>query len=129
MALFQHSVLTTYLSGMNEKQADEAWDVFKSHFHHEEVQKNIREAKEESYQEGFLEDLFVKVLGYTKNPTPNYNLVVEQKNLTDSSEKTICSQTGCQKRAGTSAQENAAQAVMENSQYTTNLGTFEIYQS
>tara|TARA_R100001143_G_scaffold63387_1_gene70083 strand:- start:19015 stop:21966 length:2952 start_codon:yes stop_codon:yes gene_type:complete len=84
MALFQHSVLTTYISGINEKQADKAWDVFKSHFHHKEVQKNIREAKEESYQEGFLEDLFVKVLGYTKNPTPNYNLVVEQKNLTDS---------------------------------------------
>lgn len=94
MALFQHSVLTTYLSGINDKQVNEAWGVFNSHFHHEEVQKNIREAKEESYQEGFLEDLFVKVLGYTKNPAPNYNLVVEQKNLTDSSEKPKRTQTG-----------------------------------
>ncbi len=129
MALFQHSVLTTYLSGMNDKQVDEAWDVFNSHFHHEEVQKNIREAKEESYQEGFLDDLFVKVLGYTKNPTPDYNLVVEQKNLTDSSEKTICTQTGSQNRAGTPTQENAAQAVMTSSQYSANMGTFERYQS
>tara|TARA_R100001143_G_C3360639_1_gene135232 strand:- start:4392 stop:7427 length:3036 start_codon:yes stop_codon:yes gene_type:complete len=84
MALFQHSVLNKYLSGIDEKKVNEAWGIFTAHFHNAEVQQNIREAKEESYQEGFLDDLFVKVLGYTKNPTPNYNLVVEQKNLNDS---------------------------------------------
>ena len=84
MPLFQHSVLNKYLSGIDEKQVDEAWDIFTAHFHNKDVQENIREAKEESYQEGFLDDLFVKVLGYTKSPAPNYNLVVEQKNLNDS---------------------------------------------
>ncbi|MEX2478706.1 MAG: hypothetical protein WD357_09735, partial [Gracilimonas sp.] len=84
MALFQHSVLNKYLSGIDEKQVDEAWEAFTAHFHNPEVQENIRKAKEESYQEGFLDDMFVKVLGYTKSPAPNYNLVVEQKNLNDS---------------------------------------------
>ncbi|MBO6792892.1 MAG: transposase [Balneolaceae bacterium] len=84
MALFQNSVLKKYLAGVNENELNAAWEVFTSHFHNPEIQANIREAKEESYQEGFLDDLFVKVLGYTKNPNPNYNLVVEQKNLTDS---------------------------------------------
>jgi hypothetical protein len=84
MALFQHSVLNRYLSGLDEDAVDEAWKIFTAHFHNAEVQKNIREAKEESYQEGFLDDLFVKVLGYTKSPAPEYNLVVEQKNLSDS---------------------------------------------
>lgn len=84
MALFQHSVLNKYLSEIDEQKVGEAWVTFVAHFHNPEVQKNIRVAKEESYQEGFLDDLFVKVLGYTKNPTPNYNLVVEQKNLNDS---------------------------------------------
>ena len=32
----------------------------------------------------FLDDLFVKVLGYTLNPTPDYNLIAEQKNISDS---------------------------------------------
>lgn len=84
MALFQHSVLNKYLSGINEEQINEAWQAFTKHFHDPEVQKNIRNSKEEAYQEGFLDDLFVKVLGYAKNPSPKYNLIVEQKNLTDS---------------------------------------------
>jgi len=84
MALFQHSVLKKYLSGIDEQTVDDAWETFTAHFHNPEIQQNIRSLKEESYQEGFLDHLFVNVLGYTKNPTPNYNLVVEQKNLTDS---------------------------------------------
>jgi type I restriction-modification system DNA methylase subunit len=84
MALFQRSVLDKYISGIDETELEMAWEQFTSRFHNPEVQQNIREAKEESYQEGFLEDLFVKVLGYIKSPAPNYNLVVEQKNLTDS---------------------------------------------
>lgn len=84
MALFQHSVLNKYLSGTNEEQVNEAWDIFTAHFHNREIQENIRSLKEEEYQEGFLDDLFVKVLGFTKNPTPDFNLKVEQKNLRDS---------------------------------------------
>lgn len=84
MALFQQSVLNKYLSGIHEQQVNEAWEVFTAHFHNPEIQENIRNSKEEEYQEGFLDDLFVKVLGYIKNPTPAYNLKVEQKNISDS---------------------------------------------
>ena len=84
MPLFQNAVLNKYLSGVDEKKIEEAWGKFTVHFHNREIQENIRNSKEEEYQEGFLNDLFVKVLGYTKNPSPNFNLKVEQKNLTDS---------------------------------------------
>jgi len=84
MALFQSAVLQKYLSGLNEDEINDAWKTFAAHFHNPEIQQNIRTSKEEAYQEGFLEDLFVKVLGFTKSPAPNYNLVAEQKNHTDS---------------------------------------------
>ena len=79
MALFQHAVMKKYLAGMNEQEADAAWERFTSHFHNPEIQANIRSAKEEQYQDGFLTDLFVNVLGYTKHPSPGYNLKVEQR--------------------------------------------------
>ncbi|MCC5908436.1 MAG: N-6 DNA methylase [Balneolaceae bacterium] len=79
MALFQQSVLTTYLAGIDEQIVDEAWEIFISHFHDPEIQQNIRNSKEEEYQDGFLTDLFVNVLGYTKYPAPGFNLRVEQK--------------------------------------------------
>lgn len=84
MALFQQAVLNKYLSGIDDQQVDSAWEMFTAHFHNPVIRENIRNSKEEAYQEGFLDDLFVKVLGYTKNPTPDFNLIVEQKNLTDS---------------------------------------------
>ena len=49
-----------------------------------EIQENIRNSKEEQFQEGFLRELFVKILGYTLNPEPNYNLITEKKNEKDS---------------------------------------------
>ena len=45
-----------------------------------EIQANIHKIKEEQFQEGFLRELFVRVLGYTTNPSPNYNLTTEPKN-------------------------------------------------
>jgi hypothetical protein len=48
------------------------------------IQANIRNAKEEQFQEGFLRELFVKILGYTINPEPDYNLTTELKNIRDS---------------------------------------------
>tara|TARA_R110002124_G_scaffold287287_1_gene472290 strand:- start:13111 stop:16746 length:3636 start_codon:yes stop_codon:yes gene_type:complete len=84
MPLFQNAVLNKYLSGVDEKKVEEAWGKFTEHFHNREIQENIRNSKEEEYQEGFLEHLFVNALGYTKKPSPNYNLVMEQKNLNDS---------------------------------------------
>jgi len=81
MALFQNSVLKNYLQHSDKSIALQAYEVYKRTF----LPKisNIKTSKEEQYQYGFLDDLFVKVLGYTLNPTPNYNLIAEQKNLTD----------------------------------------------
>ncbi|CAN5227359.1 hypothetical protein BH23BAC3_BH23BAC3_31980 [soil metagenome] len=79
MGLFQQSVLTKFLSGINEEQLDDAWERFAAHFHNPETQENIRNSKEEEYQAGFLTDLFEKILSYTLYPASGYNLRIEQK--------------------------------------------------
>jgi len=83
MAIFQKSVQKKYLKGLDEKQVNEAWERFKSHFHNSAIQENIRRSKEEQHQGEFLIDLFVKVLGYINYPLENYNLIREQKNVKD----------------------------------------------
>ena len=82
MQLFQNSVLKYHLASINKEAIAKAFQIYKEDF----LPKieNIKTSKEEQYQYGFLDDLFVKVLGYTLNPAPNYNLTTEQKNLTDS---------------------------------------------
>jgi len=82
MTLFQNSVLRNYLQNKDTTLALQAYAVYKSDFLPKIA--NIKNSKEEQYQYGFLDDLFVKVLGYTLNPTPEYNLIAEQKNLSDS---------------------------------------------
>jgi type I restriction-modification system DNA methylase subunit len=84
MALFQKSVLHQYIKQLDKNQVATAYAVFKSHFHNATIQQQIRESKEEQYQEGFFRDLFVEVLGFTLNPQPNYNLITEQKNEVNS---------------------------------------------
>ncbi len=81
MSLFQNSVLRQHLENINHSEALHAFEVYKEAFLPKIA--NIKTSKEEQYQYGFLDDLFVKVLGYTLNPTPNYNLIAEQKNLSD----------------------------------------------
>ena len=71
MPLFQQSVLKKYLSDLNKAQLQNAWDLFQLHFFNADIQQNIRNSKEEEYQEGFVRDLFVNVLGYTLNPQPD----------------------------------------------------------
>lgn len=83
MSLFQNSVLNKYLRGLEANKVDEAYKKFTSHFHNLVIQQNIRNSKEEQYQGGFLIDLFVNVLGYTKNPTPSFNLTTELRNVKD----------------------------------------------
>lgn len=62
----------------------EAFARYGAYFLNKEIQVNIHNAKEEQFQEGFLRELFVKVLGYTINPEPNFNLTTELKNIKDS---------------------------------------------
>ena len=80
MALFQHSVLKDQLRLQDEQQVNIAYKKFTSFFHNPEIQENIRSSKEEQFQATFLSELFVKVLGYTMNPQPEYNLTTEFKN-------------------------------------------------
>ena len=80
---FQSSVIKKYLAALNTEQVTAAWEQYKTYFLNREIQDNIRSSKEEQFQEGFLRELFVKVFGYTLNPSPNFNLITEQKNETD----------------------------------------------
>jgi len=80
MNIFQNSVLNKYLKTQDEKKIDEAYSQLTTYFHNTEIQQNIRNSKEEQFQEGFLRELFVKILGYTLNPQPNFNLTTELKN-------------------------------------------------
>ena len=84
MALFQNSVLKKYLQHQDQSKLAEAYKKFIAFFQDSAIQQNIRESKEEQFQEGFLRELFVKVLGYKLNPQANYNLTTEFKNEKDS---------------------------------------------
>ncbi|HQA74326.1 DNA methyltransferase, partial [Flavobacterium sp.] len=84
MSLFQNSVVEKFLNTLNKEVVLEKWTIYKNHFLNPGIQENIINSKEEQYQGEFLIDLFVNVLGYTKNPTPNFNLTTELKNEKDS---------------------------------------------
>jgi len=81
MSLFQKSVEKKYLNEIESSFIDEKFNVFQSYFGNAEIQENIRNSKEEQFQEGFLRELFVKILDYTLNPEPNFNLTTELKNI------------------------------------------------
>lgn len=84
MPIFQNSVISKYLKGQDKTLVAKRWSDFKNHFHNATIQDNIRNSKEEQYQGEFLIDLFVAILGYTKNPQPSFNLTTEYKNVKDS---------------------------------------------
>jgi len=84
MPIFQNSVISKYLKSQDKTLLAKRWNDYKNHFHNVTIQDNIRNSKEEQYQGEFLIDLFVAILGYTKNPQPNFNLTTEYKNIKDS---------------------------------------------
>jgi len=115
MSLFQASVINKYLKTLDKQVLQAAYTRFKAHFHNATIQENIRNSKEEQYQGEFLIDLFVNVLGYVKNPTPNYNLTTEYKNVKDS-----------KKADGAIVIGNVVKAVIElKGTNTTDLGNVE----
>ncbi len=115
MSLFQNSVLQKHLKGLDQAKVDEAWQSFTTHFHDPVIQENIRNSKEEQYQEGFLRDLFVKVFGYVLNPATDFNLTTELKNV-----------KGAKKTDGAILQNGNALAVIElKGMNTTDLGKVE----
>lgn len=84
MQIFQRNILNKYIEGLDNTLIDERYKTFSSFFLDPERQANILSSKEEQFQEGFLRELFVKILGYTLNPDPNFNLTTEKKNETNS---------------------------------------------
>jgi hypothetical protein len=84
MSLFQKSVEKKYLSELDSVLIDQKYKQFQDYFGNTAIQENIRNAKEEQFQEGFLRELFVSILGYTLNPQPNFNLTTELKNIINS---------------------------------------------
>ncbi|MBQ9454984.1 MAG: N-6 DNA methylase [Thermoguttaceae bacterium] len=81
--LFQKSILKKYLAQIPAASVRAAWERFTDYFHNPERQRNIRALKEEQYQGEFLEKLFGSIFGYTLNPDPGFNLLREQKNVTN----------------------------------------------
>lgn len=114
MSLFQTSVIKKYLSGLSPELIDKKYHEFQSFFGNAERQENIRNSKEEEFQSGFISALFVNILGYILNPEPNFNIVLEKKNVDDS-----------KKADGAIIRENEVIAVIElKSTQTTNLDSF-----
>lgn len=118
MPLFQNSVVTKYLKNQNSTLLLQKWEAYKKHFLNLKVQEDIKSLKEEQYQGEFLEDLFVKILGYTKPASSTeikFNLTTEYKNVKDS-----------KKADGAIIIEDKVKAVIElKGTNTTDLGKIE----
>jgi len=84
MEIFQRSVIKKHQKNLDKEEISNAFQIFKKFYRNAKRIENIKQLKEENYQEGFLREIFVQVLGYTINPDENYNLTTEFKNLTDS---------------------------------------------
>jgi hypothetical protein len=61
MSLFQKSVEKKYLNELDSALIDKKFAKFQEYFGNAEKQENIRNAKEEQFQEGFLRELFKKL--------------------------------------------------------------------
>ncbi|MCD4675121.1 MAG: hypothetical protein K8S18_03885, partial [Desulfobacula sp.] len=121
MSLFQKSVEKKYLNDLDSALIDKKYADFQNYFGNSERQENIRNSKEEQFQEGFLRELFVKVLGYTLNPEPNFNLTTELKNISNSKKA-----DGAILRTTENAPLGDAHAVIElKSTNTTDLDSIE----
>lgn len=81
MSLFQPSVLKKYLSQQDSAVGQKSYEKYAKYFHNAAIQENIRNSIEEQFQEGFLRELFVDILGYTLNLAANFNLTTVLKNI------------------------------------------------
>ena len=83
MAIFQKSVVQKFLIELEESVIDSAFKIFKEVYSERRIHE-IKKLKEEQYQEGFIKDIFGKVLGYSIPPQSPINIELEKKNETDS---------------------------------------------
>ncbi|MDO4224713.1 MAG: restriction endonuclease subunit M, partial [Bergeyella zoohelcum] len=113
--MFQKNIINKYIKTIDSEIFSEKYQHFTAHFHNSDIQANIRHSKEEQYQEGFLRDLFVNILGYTLNPATGFNLTTELKNL-----------KGSKKCDGAILRDDKALAVIElKGMDTTDLSSIE----
>lgn len=70
MSMFQNIIVKKYSTSESNK-IKASYGLFTSYFHNAAIQENILISKEEHFQEGFLRELFVKILGYSLNIDPN----------------------------------------------------------
>ncbi|MBT6686639.1 MAG: N-6 DNA methylase [Bacteroidetes bacterium] len=82
MGIFQKSVIKNHFTSLDKEQVDEAFRKFNKSYSSTKISE-IKQLKEEEYQDGFLREIFVDVFGYTLKPAENFNLVREYKNQTD----------------------------------------------
>ena len=83
MSLFQESIVRKYLGYLDQEVIEQAYIRFKQVYSANKI-ANIKIAKEEQYQEGFIKDIFGTVLGYSVFPDQPFNIQTEKKNVADS---------------------------------------------
>ena len=83
MAIFQESIVQKYLNKIDTLSVDLAYRKYLEVYGTQKID-NIKKAKEEQYQEGFIKDIFGLVLGYSIFPEQPFNIQTEKKNATDS---------------------------------------------
>jgi tRNA1(Val) A37 N6-methylase TrmN6 len=82
MAIFQNSVVERFLDNLESSVVDSAYARYKEVYSAKRIHE-IKKLKEEQYQEGFIKDIFGKVLGYTIPPESPINIELEKKNEKD----------------------------------------------
>ena len=82
MPIFQKSVIKKHLKNLDQEKVEKAFQRFRLNYNSAKIEQ-IKTLKEEEYQDGFLREIFVDVLGYTLRPDENFNLQREFKNQTD----------------------------------------------
>jgi len=75
MGLFQTTIIKKYIKG-NEDKISADYKLFAAYFHSSAIQRNIHKLKEEQFQEGFLRELFVNILGYTLKDTEKFAIKI-----------------------------------------------------
>ena len=83
MSLFQESIVRKHLGYLDQEVIEQAYIRFKQVYSANKI-ANIKIAKEEQYQEGFIKDIFGTVLGYSVFPEQPFNIQTEKKNVADS---------------------------------------------
>ncbi|PIV97668.1 MAG: restriction endonuclease subunit M, partial [Flavobacteriaceae bacterium CG17_big_fil_post_rev_8_21_14_2_50_31_13] len=82
MTIFQKSVIQKHLKNLDQEKIEKAFQTFRLNYNPAKIEQ-IKTLKEEEYQDGFLREIFVDVLGYTLRPNENFDLQREFKNQTD----------------------------------------------